>query len=66
MMSAYAILNIAVGTFGLGENLRRANEGEVVRPMFDPDPVGPIDPAEDPDATGSIPPDFDPDVTGPI
>ena len=38
MLSAYAILSIAAGTFGLGGNLDKANNGEVVVPLPPPPP----------------------------
>jgi len=36
MLSAYTILSIAAGTFGLNDELERANEGQIVNP---PSPI---------------------------
>jgi hypothetical protein len=36
MLSAYTIMSIAAGTFGLNDELDRANEGQIVNP---PNPV---------------------------
>jgi len=33
MLSAYTIMSIFAGTFGLGDDLERANDGEVVNPL---------------------------------
>jgi hypothetical protein len=54
MLSAYTILSIAAGTFGLDDELDTAREGGVVNPLPDPG-SGQRTPTDDPDSGPRIP-----------